>query len=136
MVEGSGERLDRVFHALADPTRRAMLQAMAEASRSVGELAAPHRMSFAAASKHVKVLEVAGLLRREVRGREHICHLSAEPLAQAGDYLAEYARFWSAHLDALEALLDARAKTAQARPERSRARKAKPKRRSTERERA
>jgi DNA-binding transcriptional ArsR family regulator len=111
MVELSGSQLDRVFHALADATRRSMLQAMADGSQTVGDLAAPHSMSFAAASKHVKVLESAGLLRREVRGREHVCHLSVAPLAAVSDFLAAYASFWSARLDALEEVIEAEAKT-------------------------
>lgn len=105
MVEGQVAALDRVFHSLADPTRRSMLAALAHGPCSIGQLAAPHEMSFAAASKHVKVLEGAGLLQREVRGREHVCHLSASPLAAAHDFLASYATFWAARLDALEALL-------------------------------
>ena len=102
MVEG---QLDRVFHSLADPTRRSMLAALTHGPCSIGQLAAPHEMSFAAASKHVKVLETAGLLQREIRGREHVCHLAASPLAAAHDFLASYATFWAARLDALEALL-------------------------------
>jgi len=102
--------LDRVFRALADPTRRAMLAAMAQAERSIGELAAPHAMSFAAASKHVKVLEGAGLLARQISGRVHVCRLSAAPLATASDYLVELAAFGSARLDALEAVLDEEAR--------------------------
>lgn len=109
MVEAS---LDRVFHSLADPTRRSMLAALTRGPCSVGQLAAPHEMSFAAASKHVKVLEAAGLLQREVRGREHVCHLSASPLAAAHDFLAAYATFWAARLDALEALLIEQAQAA------------------------
>jgi DNA-binding transcriptional ArsR family regulator len=106
MVEHTTTALDRTFQALADPTRRAMLGALARGACSVGQLASPHAMSLAAASKHVKVLEAAGLLRREVRGREHMCHLSARPLANAHDFLASYAEFWAARLDALEALLN------------------------------
>jgi DNA-binding transcriptional ArsR family regulator len=105
MVEGKAASLDRVFHSLADPTRRSMLAALARGPCSIGQLAAPHEMSFAAASKHVKVLEAAGLLQREIRGREHLCQLSASPLSAAHDYLASYATFWTARLDALEALL-------------------------------
>lgn len=100
-------QLDHVFHALSDATRRAMIAALAKRPRSVGELAEPHQMSLAAASKHVKVLENAGILRREVRGRVHVCHLAPRPLAQATDYLSHYARFWPQRLDALSALLDA-----------------------------
>jgi DNA-binding transcriptional ArsR family regulator len=106
MVESSTATLDRVFHALADPTRRAMLGELARGTCSIGELAAPHAMSFAAASKHVKVLESAGLLRRQVRGREHLCELAAQPLGAAYDYLGLYAAFWSSKLDALAAFLD------------------------------
>jgi len=97
--------LDRVFHALADPTRRAMLRNLAGQARSVGELAEPFDMSFAAAAKHVKVLEKAGLLSREVRGRHHFCHLSAGPLAAADQWLSFYQRYWSQRLDALEIAL-------------------------------
>ena len=74
MVE---ERLDMTFQALADPTRRGMLASLALGEKSIGELAEPYRMSFAGASKHVKVLENAGLVRRQVRGRMHVCSLEA-----------------------------------------------------------
>ena len=105
MVEQNSERLDAVFQALADPTRRAMLQELATGERSIGQLAAPHRMSFAGASKHVKALERAGLVRRTVRGRSHICRLSPEPLADANDWLRFYRRFWGQRLGALEQML-------------------------------
>lgn len=107
MVELNPAQLDTVFHALGDATRRRMLAALADGERSVGELAAPHAMSLAAASKHVKVLEHAGLIRREVRGRTHICQLAPEPLASAHEWLDFYARFWTDHLDALDRLLRA-----------------------------
>jgi len=103
MVEQAN--LDRVFQALSDPTRRAMLRSLAGRSLSVGELAEPFDMSFAAAAKHVKVLEEAGLLGREVRGRHHFCHLSAGPLAQADQWLSFYQRYWGQRLDALERAL-------------------------------
>jgi DNA-binding transcriptional ArsR family regulator len=103
MVEQAS--LDRVFHALADPTRRTMLRTLAGRTRTVGELAEPFDMSFAAAAKHVKVLEKAGLLRREVRGRQHFCELSPAPLAAADEWLGFYQRYWSARLDDLEAAL-------------------------------
>ncbi|HLT43127.1 MAG TPA: metalloregulator ArsR/SmtB family transcription factor [Luteimonas sp.] len=83
--------LDGVFHALSDPTRRAMLAALSEGSRSVGELAAPFDISLAAASKHVRTLERAGLLRRTVQGRTHRCTLETAPLAQAEAWLRRYA---------------------------------------------
>lgn len=97
--------LDLVFHALADPTRRSMLAALAGGSRSVGELAAPFDISLAAASKHIKTLERAGLVAREVQGRTHVCALDAKPLAEADAWLRDYSKFWTARLDALEALL-------------------------------
>lgn len=105
MVEFEPARLDAVFHALGDATRRQMLRSLSDGERSVGELAAPHRMSLAAASKHIKALERAGLVRREVRGRTHLCRLEARPLAGAHDWLARYERFWTSRLDALEDLL-------------------------------
>lgn len=101
MVEYSAPQLDAVFQALADPTRRAMLRSLARQQRSVGELAAPHRMSLAAASKHIKVLEQAGLLRREVTGRVHICRLEVAALREADEWLDFYQRFWTEKLDAL-----------------------------------
>lgn len=97
--------LDGVFHALSDPTRRAMLRALADHERSVGELAAPFEITLAAASKHIKTLERAGLVKRTVQGRTHLCALDAAPLAEADAWLREYAKFWTARLDALEALL-------------------------------
>jgi DNA-binding transcriptional ArsR family regulator len=97
--------LDDVFHALADPTRRAMLQALAGGPRKVGELAAPFAISLAAASKHIQVLERAGLLRRDVQGRSHVCSLDAAPMHAGVEWLRHYERFWSGRLDALEALL-------------------------------
>src|SRR5580692_6819523 len=105
MVERSSIQLDGVFRALADPTRRAMLRSLAAGERNIGELAAPFRMSLAAASKHVKVLESAGLVRRKVQGRSHICRIEPSPLAAADRWLRYYERFWSKRLDALEALL-------------------------------
>jgi DNA-binding transcriptional ArsR family regulator len=107
MVKQQGILLDDVFHALADPTRRAMLRSLAAGERNIGELAAPFRMSFAAASKHVKVLENAGLVRRRVQGRSHICRIEPAPLAAAEQWLRYYERFWTKRLDALDALLQA-----------------------------
>ena len=105
MVERRTASLDRVFQALADPTRRAMLRRLAKREQSIGELAAPFRMTFAAASKHVKVLERARLLRRRVEGRSHFCRLEPAPLAAANGWLRFYERFWTDQLDALEAAL-------------------------------
>ena len=105
MPEPQSAILDRTFHALSDPTRRAMLRCLAGGEQSIGELAAPFTMSFAAASKHVRVLESAQLVRRRVEGRLHICRLEAAPLAAADDWLRFYEQFWNQQLDALENLL-------------------------------
>ncbi len=105
MVELDSPRLDAVFHALGDATRRKMLHELAEGERSVGELARPFAMSLAAASKHIKALEGAGLIRREVRGRTHVCHLDPGLLASADQWLCHYERFWTGRLDTLERLL-------------------------------
>jgi DNA-binding transcriptional ArsR family regulator len=111
-------RLDTVFHALGDPTRRQMLHHLASGERTVGELAEPFAMSLAAASKHIKALEQAGLIRREVRGRTHLCRLEPGPLASAHEWLGFYERFWSGRLDVLERLLRADdASKAKAKPE-------------------
>lgn len=100
-----GPLLDNVFQALSDPTRRAMLQALAGQPRTVGELAAPFEISLAGASKHIQVLERAGLIHREVQGRVHTCHLDARPLHAGAEWIRHYERFWNRKLDALEALL-------------------------------
>ena len=105
MVELETPRLDAVFHALGDATRRRMLRDLADGERSVGALAAPFEMSLAAASKHVKALERAGLVRRRVMGRTHFCRLQAQALAQAHAWIGFYERFWSDRLDILEDLL-------------------------------
>jgi len=104
MVEAAPERLDAVFQALSDPTRRLMLQRLSEGPCSITELAKPFRMSFAGASKHVKALETAGLVQRTVKGRTHLCRLSPEPLADAHDWLRFYKRFWNQRLGAFESL--------------------------------
>jgi DNA-binding transcriptional ArsR family regulator len=107
MVESNRLALDTVFHALGDATRRQMLRELAGGERTVGQLAGPFDISLAAASKHIKALESAGLIRREVRGRTHVCRLDAGPLAGANEWLIYYERFWSQSLDRLDALLRA-----------------------------
>lgn len=97
--------LDSVFHALGDSTRREMLRNLADGERTVGQLAAPFSISLWAASKHVKSLEAAGLVRRRVAGRQHFCSLAPAPLAAAHDWLGYYKQFWSGRLDVLERLL-------------------------------
>lgn len=100
-------RLDAVFHALAHPARRAMLKRLSTAPQNIGTLAAPFAMTFAGASKHVRVLERAGLVKRKVEGREHVCAIVAAPLKTATDWLTHYERLWTTRLDALDAMLKA-----------------------------
>ena len=101
-----GDQLSRTFAALADPTRRAMLARLAEGEASVGQLAEPFAMSFAGASKHVKVLEDAGLLKRRKVGRTHLIRLEAKPLEEAERWLRQWEKFWNVRLDRLEALIE------------------------------
>jgi DNA-binding transcriptional ArsR family regulator len=105
MVELRAPELSHIFHALSDSTRRRMLRELASGERSVGQLAQPFAMSLAAASKHIKVLENAGLIQREVRGRAHMCRLDPGPLESAHEWLNFYERFWTARLDVLDRLL-------------------------------
>jgi DNA-binding transcriptional ArsR family regulator len=105
MVELEALQLDTVFHALGDATRRRMLRELASGERTVSQLAEPFAMSLAAASKHIKSLENAGLIRREVRGRTHLCRLDPGPLASAHQWLSFYKRFWTDRLEVLERLL-------------------------------
>lgn len=105
MVELEASQLDTVFHALGDATRRRMLRDLAGGARTVSQLAEPFAMSLAAASKHIKALEAAGLIRREVRGRTHLCRLEPGPLASAQAWLNFYERFWVDRLDTLDRLL-------------------------------
>jgi DNA-binding transcriptional ArsR family regulator len=104
MVE---QRLDATFHALSDPTRRGMLATLALGEKSIGELAEPYAMSFAGASKHVKVLEGAGLVARRKVGRTQLCTLQAGPLGEADHWLKQWEQFWNVRLDRLEALINA-----------------------------
>ncbi|MGH6761828.1 MAG: ArsR/SmtB family transcription factor [Phyllobacterium sp.] len=107
MVEHHSHYLDSVFHALSDPTRRAMLHHLSDGEQTVSELATPFNMSLAGASKHIRVLEGAGLVRRTVLGRTHMCRLDASRLAEAQSWLRYYERFWTCRLDDLDALLKA-----------------------------
>lgn len=99
----SQAQLDLVFGAVADPTRRAILSSLRGGPASITALAEPFEMSFAAVSKHVLVLERAGLVRREIVGREHHCHLAPRPFEEASGWLETYRDFWESRLDALEA---------------------------------
>ena len=95
-----------VFHALASEPRRTILGALADGERTVGDLADPFDISLAAISKHVKVLEGAGLVERRTAGRTTICRLRAEPLAEVRDWVAFYERFWTVRLDRLQQLME------------------------------
>ena len=97
--------LDQVYGALADPTRRAILGVLAEGEVNVGSLAERFPISLNGVSKHVKVLERAGLVERTVQGREHRLRLNAEPLREASMWLEHYRTFWDARLGALEVFL-------------------------------
>jgi DNA-binding transcriptional ArsR family regulator len=97
--------LNQVYGAIADPTRRAILGILAEGETNVGSLAARFPISLNGVSKHVKVLERAGLVERTVQGREHRLRLNAKPLREASMWLEHYRAFWGARLEALEEFL-------------------------------
>lgn len=97
--------LDRIFHALADPTRRDLLSALALGEHTVSQLAEPFAMSLTAVSKHLRVLEAAHLVERERRGREQRCRLAPEALSEAWHWIGSYRQFWNDRLDALDAYL-------------------------------
>jgi DNA-binding transcriptional ArsR family regulator len=105
-----GDKLDATFTALSDPTRRGILSLLAEGDRrkglAVGELAAPFAMSLPAISKHLRVLERAGLLAQERDGRIRRCHLQGGPLKAAGEWIEQYRQFWTSQLDALADFLE------------------------------
>lgn len=105
MIGNNSPGLDRVYAAIADPTRRAILAQLAGGQINVGDLAARFPISLNGVSKHVKVLERAGLVRREILGREHQLQLRTEPLREAEEWFQRYRAFWTARLDALERLL-------------------------------
>ena len=105
MVEYKEENLDQTYAALADPTRRAILTRLLQQEARVTELAEPFAMSLNAVSKHLQVLERTGLIRREVRGREHYLSADPEPLRHAAEWLNTYQQFWEKRLDRLETFL-------------------------------
>lgn len=105
MVLDSAPHLDRVFHALAHPARRAILRQLSDSERNLSELSAPLKMSFPAASKHVRVLERAKLVRRRISGRNHFCRLHAQPLKDAADWTNGFRERWEQSLAALDDLL-------------------------------
>jgi len=95
--------LDRVFSALSDPTRRAILRRLSDSPATINEIAKPFRVSLNAISKHVMTLERAGMLRREIKGRQHYCRIEPGPLREANEWLERYRQFWEHRLEALEA---------------------------------
>ena len=105
MVKYSPRMLDRTFAALADPTRRRILEHLAKGDRCVTDLARPYSMSLPAVSKHLRVLERAGLVRRHRRGRVHQLKLEATPMQQAQQWIEEYRRFWEESFDRLDEYL-------------------------------
>ena len=110
MVKYAPNVLNRTFAALADPTRRRILEHLARGDRCVTDLARPHRMSLPAVSKHLRVLEKAGLLRRRRYGRVHEMQLEAKPLKEAAQWVEEYRKFWEGSLDRLAEYLEKAAK--------------------------
>jgi DNA-binding transcriptional ArsR family regulator len=98
--------LDNTFSALSDPTRRAIMSKLAEGELPIMELASPFDMSLPAVSKHIRVLEKAGLVIRKKQGRVHYCRLNAQPLRDAAKWLAFYQKFWDAKLDSLASFLE------------------------------
>lgn len=105
MVNIKDSQLDTLFQALSDSTRRAMLCRLATQEMSVAQLAEPFALSKAAITKHLKVLENAGLLKRTIDGRIHYCRIEAQPLAKANEWLQFYQSFWNTKLDALNDFL-------------------------------
>ena len=105
MVKCSTRLLDRTFGALADPTRRRILEHLAGGDRCVTDLARPYRMSLPAVSKHLRVLENAGLVRRQRDGRVHRLKLEAKPMQQELAWIEEYRKFWEASFDRLDEYL-------------------------------
>ena len=106
MVNSNGAHLDTIFSALSDTTRRAMLMRLTKGDMSVADLSAPFAITKPAITKHLKVLENAGLLRREIIGRQHFCRLVPQPLGEAAQWIAFYEKFWNMKFDALEKYLN------------------------------
>jgi DNA-binding transcriptional ArsR family regulator len=102
MIEYRAKPLDRVFFALADPTRRAILARIATGDLTVTAIAAPFGISLAAVSKHIRVLEDAGLLKRTRLGREHRLSFVPQPLKAAAAWVDQFERFWTDHLDVIK----------------------------------
>ena len=106
MIAITDPALDLVFGALSDPTRRQILRRLSKGPVPVTELAEPFDMSLPAVSKHIRVLEKAGMVRRHREGRVHRLELEAQPMKTAVDWIAEYRQFWESSLDSLERYLE------------------------------
>lgn len=118
MVLDASPRLDLVFHALAHPARRAIIRRLSAGEQNLSELASPLRMTFPAATKHVRVLERARLVRRRVVGREHRCRLHGAPLRDATLWTEQFRRSWEARFEVLDEILDEMKSEERARPRR------------------
>ncbi len=105
MGEHSSAALDNVFNALCDPTRRAILARLTDTDARVTDIAAEFPISLNSISKHIRMLERAGLVRRSIAGREHLLSLNAAPLSEAAQWIDHYRRFWEGRLAALEAFV-------------------------------
>jgi DNA-binding transcriptional ArsR family regulator len=105
MGERNSASLDNVFNALCDPTRRAILARLTDTDARVTDIAAEFPISLNSISKHIRMLERAGLVRRSVNGREHVLSLDAAPLSEAAMWIDHYRRFWEGRLAALEAFV-------------------------------
>jgi DNA-binding transcriptional ArsR family regulator len=114
MVLQETPTLDRVFYALANPSRRAMLRQLAAGRHNISELAQPLAMSFAGVSKHLKVMEEAGLVRRQVQGRSHVFEIDPATLETAEEWFNYYTELWEAQLDNLDAVLKSSANQSKA----------------------
>jgi DNA-binding transcriptional ArsR family regulator len=100
--ERTNAKLDDIFNALCDPTRRAILARLTDADARVTDIAGAFPISLNSISKHIRMLERAGLLRRSIAGRDHVLSLNAQPLADAAAWIGKYQRFWEGRLAALE----------------------------------
>ena len=112
MPSPKSDPLDKIFMALADGTRRQLVNMLANGDKNISDLTAPFDMSMAAISKHIKVLEAAGIVKRQVQGRTHILSLQPEQLAEALDWISVYRYFWKKKFNTLEGLLNEQSKPA------------------------
>ncbi len=119
MNVSQSQTLDRVFLALGHPVRRQILLRLTQGSTKVTDIAEPFDLSLNAISKHLKVLERAGLIQREVLGREHYCRIRPEPLEEVSNWLVYYQAFWTSRLDAMEREILARKRAKEQAPSNS-----------------